>query len=354
MAKKARETVSISDIAKKCGVSAMTVSRVMRQSALVSRKTTEQVLAAAEELGYLKGSRLGRPADLPGNVHTRVRLICGTPERGPVVFQMRLLSAVERALTAQNCECILYCGTGDYRTFLQLRASALKTEAQATFIIGDFPEKQLESLIAAFPGAILIDHPGPPATNASFNSFAFDNAAAAEIALSHLLEQGYRKPLIITGPETHFFSREIESGCRNFMTKHHLPMPEILRTDYTPASAENIMKKYLASGKQFDSIFTTDEIATGIYRAMFSCGKKIPEDAAVCGCDNLPSGAVLYPSLTTIALDYEALARSAVEFVIQKEKNGIPKRIRLMPSLLIRESTEKKKIKTLYYDKKVK
>lgn len=341
MAKKAGTAVSISDIAEKCGVSAMTVSRVMRQSPVVSKTTREQVLAAAEELGYLKGSRLGRPAGKPQKAHTRVRLICGTPERGPIVFQMRLLSAVERALTARNCECILYCGTGDYRTFLRLQASALKTEAQATFIIGDFPEQQLNSLIAAFPGAILIDNPGIPDTNASFNSFAFNNAAAAEMALSHLLEQGYENPLIITGPETHFFSREIETGCRSFMKKHGKEMPEIIRTDYTPACAETVMKEYLASGKKFDSIFTTDEIATGVYRAMLSSGRKIPEDAAICGCDNLPSGAVLYPSLTTIALDYEELARNAVEFVIRKEKTNLPKRIRLMPSLIIRESTEK-------------
>ena len=120
-------------------------------------------------------------------------------------------------------------------------------------------------------------------------------------------------------------------------------MPEIIRTDYTPASAESLMKKFLSSGKKFDSIFTTDEIATGIYRAMLSSGRKIPEDAAICGCDNLPSGAVLYPSLTTISLDYEELARNAVEFVIRKETTGIPKRIRLMPSLVIRESTAPKK-----------
>ena len=342
MAKKTGTTVSISDIAEKCGVSAMTVSRVMRQSPVVSKKTREQVLAAAEELGYLKGSRLGRPAGTQQKAHTRVRLICGTPERGPVVFQMRLLSAVERALTARNCECILYCGTGDYRTFLRLQASALQTEAQATFIIGDFPEQQLSSLIAAFPGAILIDNPGLPDSNASFNSFAFNNAAAAELALSHLLEQGYENPLIITGPKTHFFSKEIEVGCRSFVEKHGRKMPEIIRTDYTPASAETVMRNYLKSGKKFDSVFTTDEIATGIYRAMLSCGKTIPGDAAICGCDNLPSGAVLYPSLTTIALDYEELARNAVEFVIRKEKTNLPKRIRLMPTLLVRESTAKR------------
>lgn len=341
MAKRAGGSVSISDIATHCGVSAMTVSRVMRQSSAVSQKTRERVLAAAESLGYLKGSRLGRPAGNAGKQHTRVRLICGTPERGPIVFQMRLLSALERALTARNCECILYCGTGDYRTFLRLQAAALNTEAQATFIIGDFPEQQLSSLIAAFPGAVLLDNPGFPETNASFNSFAFNNAAAAEIALTHLREQGYRNPLIVTGPETHFFSREIEQGCRDYAEKNNLPAPKIIRTDYTPFSAEQVMKEYLKNGEPFDSVFTTDEIATGIYRAMLASGKRIPEDAAICGCDNLPSGAVLYPSLTTIALDYEKLARNAVEFVIRKEKSGIPKRVRFMPELIVRESTKR-------------
>lgn len=320
----------------------MTVSRVMRQSPLVSGETRERVLAAAENLGYLKGSRLGRPAGFPEKPRTKVRLICGTPEHGPVIFQMRLLSAVERALTACSCECILYCGTGDYRTFLGLRAAALRSEAQATFIIGDFPEKQLTSLIAAFPGAVLIDNPGSPDSGASFNSFAFDNSAAAKIALAHLADRGYTEPLVITGPETHFFSREIETGCRIFAEENHRPVPEIIRTDYTAANAEKVMLKYLRSGKRFDSVFTTDEIALGVYRAMLSSGLRIPEDAAICGCDNLPSGAVLYPSLTTISLDYEELARTAVEFVLQRRKTGIPKRIRLQPVLVIRESTAKK------------
>ena len=342
MPKSPADSVSISDIASFCGVSAMTVSRVMRQSPLVSGETRERVLAAAESLGYLKGSRLGRPAGASEKPHTKVRLICGTPEHGPVIFQMRLLSAVERALTARNCECILYCGTGDYRTFLQLQAAALRSEAQATFIIGDFPEKQLASLIAAFPGAILMDNPGSPDTNAPFNSFAFDNSAAALTALSHLAEQGYTNPLVITGPESHFFSKEIELGCRIFAGKNNRNLPEIIRTDYTAAAAERVMLKYLKSGGRFDSVFTTDEIALGVYRAMLSSGLRIPEDAAICGCDNLPSGAVLFPSLTTISLDYEELARNAVEFVLQRKKNGIPKRIRLKPVLIVRESTPKR------------
>ena len=136
---------------------------------------------------------------------------------------------------------------------------------------------------------------------------------------------------------------QARTGCRIFAKENHRAVPEIIRTDYTAAVAEKVMLEYLKSGNRFDSVFTTDEIAQGVYRAMLSSGLRIPEDAAVCGCDDLPSGAVLYPSLTTISLDYEELAGKAVEFVLQRGKTGIPERVRLQPRLIVRESTAKKR-----------
>lgn len=52
--------VHLSDIAKKVGVSKMTVSRVLREDPAVAKQTREKVLAAAKELGYAPNPKLAR------------------------------------------------------------------------------------------------------------------------------------------------------------------------------------------------------------------------------------------------------------------------------------------------------
>ena len=74
--------------------------------------------------------------------------------------------------------------------------------------------------------------------------------------------------------------------------------------------------EYLAEKQiPFDAVFTNDEMATGVYRVLNEMNLKIPEDVAVCGCDDLPVGKQLYPELTSISLDYGELARYALEHV---------------------------------------
>ena len=60
--------VSINDIARACNVSAMTVSRALRESAKVRSSTREFILAKAEELGYFRVSRLGRPEEVARSI----------------------------------------------------------------------------------------------------------------------------------------------------------------------------------------------------------------------------------------------------------------------------------------------
>ena len=56
-------------------------------------------------------------------------------------------------------------------------------------------------------------------------------------------------------------------------------------------------------------------MALGVCRALMNSGRSIPRDAAVAGCDNLPLGQMLCPSLSTVDLDYGKLAAAAVEDV---------------------------------------
>ena len=85
--------VSITDIAVACNVSAMTVSRALRESAKVRQSTRNLILAKAEELGYFKVSRLGRP-EIRSDIEqpARVQIILGGSGSTVSIFHSRLVN----------------------------------------------------------------------------------------------------------------------------------------------------------------------------------------------------------------------------------------------------------------------
>ena len=112
----------------------------------------------------------------------------------------------------------------------------------------------------------------------------------------------------------------------------------ILYTDFTPECAERLVGELWDRGERFDAVFTNDEMAGGVYRALLSRSLKIPEDVGVCGCDGLPLGEQFYPKLTTVVLDHRLLACQVVEKITGGDLARNPVSVRLMPSLVLRES----------------
>ena len=333
--------ISIKDVAAACGVSAMTVSRALRQSPLVRPETMAQIVAKAEELGYFKSSRLGRPRREAAGAAHRVRLILGGAGSNVSIFHSRLVNTIQRKLIRHNCECVLYSHDATFSSFFILLAALKRMDADVTVIIGDFPESQLKTLLMEFPGSILLDNPGIEEFDATFSSFNFDNAAAAEMMLRHLLDSGRRKIVLMSGPEGHFFSEAMERAYRALLPGYGIGPDErlMLRADFTAPGAAAEMERFLRRGVPFDAVFSNDEMALGVCRALLNSGRSIPRDAAVAGCDNLPLGQMFCPALSTVDLDYGKLADAAAAFILSGEMPFAPRRVLIPPRLLIREST---------------
>lgn len=337
-----KQPVSITDIAEACGVSAMTVSRALRQSSNVHPDTQAKILAKAEELGYFKSSRLGRPVCQTLDVPHRIQLVLGGMGSAVSIFHSRLVNSIQRRLIRHNCECVLFSNDGSYSSFLILLAALKRQKADTVIIIGDFPEVQLKTLLMDFPGAILLDNPGITEFDATFSSFNFDNRMGAETMLRHLLDSGRRDIVLLNGSAGHFFSDAMEHSYRKTLARYGIPVDErmILHADFTAPDAAVVMEEFLRKNIPFDAVFSNDEMALGVYRTLLSHGIDIPGKAAVAGCDNLPLGQMLYPALSTVDLDYEKLARAAVKFILSKESFA-PCRMLIPPELIIRESTDK-------------
>ena len=335
--------VSISDIAASCNVSAMTVSRALRESSKVRSSTRALVLAKAEELGYFKVSRLGRPAVRTNTDPAKVRLILGGVGSTVSIFHSRLVNTIQRNLIKHNCECVLFSSDASYQSFLILLEALKRQSADATLIIGDFPPGQLKTLLMTCPGAILLDNPGVEEFDATFSSFNFDNYAGCSDMLEHLLASGRRNIVLLNGSKEHFFSQAMEKAYRKKLAQYRIKVNEemILHADFTAPGAAAAMQKFMQKNIEFDAVFSNDEMALGVYRTLLSCHINIPQRVALAGCDNLPLGQMLYPALSTVDLDYGLLADYAIKFILENKEVFTPKRLLIKPQLLIRESTLK-------------
>ncbi len=334
--------ISQEAIAAACGVSTMTVSRALRQSPLVSEKTRKQIFEIAAQMGYLRTTRGGRSSKSNQQVPDRViQLIVGEAGNRMGRFHSELTLSLVRLLAANHFECIIRVSDGNYESFNKMLNAARGQEVEASLIVGNFNNDERRALLSALPGALLLDTVGDEIIESVFSSFSFDNTMASYMAVKHLHATGRRRVALIAGPQDHPFTRNIENGYRNCLANAKIPVDPALicYTDFTSPSAEAAVELLFNRNIKFDAVFTNDEMAGGVYRAILKRNLRIPDDIAVCGCDGLPVGAQLYPALTTMILDHRQLAKHVVDTIISQDLALNPVQLILRPTLLIREST---------------
>ena len=107
MSQPSKRPLTLRDVSEACGVSEMTVSRVLRKSGDVSAKTRERVLASAKELGYV-------PNQIAGSLASqRVNLVAVIiPSLSNMVFP-EVLNGVNEALDDTPLQPVV--GVTDYR-----------------------------------------------------------------------------------------------------------------------------------------------------------------------------------------------------------------------------------------------
>jgi DNA-binding LacI/PurR family transcriptional regulator len=97
---------------------------------------------------------------------------------------------------------------------------------------------------------------------------------------------------------------------------------------------------WVKSGNLPEAIYAgSDEGAMGTYLALNQAGKRIPEDVAVVGFDDMSLARYLTPPLTTIKAPTEKVGRMAVRQLIRVIRTGSADPLSLLPTeLVIRQS----------------
>ena len=125
------------------------------------------------------------------------------------------------------------------------------------------------------------------------------------------------------------------------------PDAVVYEGDWTARSGEQGIRYLLSKYPTIDAVVVgNDQMALGVFRALHYLGRRVPEDLAVVGYDNIPEAPFLVPSLTSVRQHLTELGCIAVEelhkFIEARVQDAPPPEpvVRLiMPELVVRESS---------------
>ena len=177
---------------------------------------------------------------------------------------------------------------------------------------------------------------------------AVDNFSAAAHVVDHLSELGHERIGLITLPETSTSVIDRETGFRAALDRRglHLDESHIFRLPESPASGEDDYEQIACgifenSNRPTAVFAVNDVLAWRLLSVVCAGGKRVPEDLAIVGFDDLEGWAMHKPVLTTIRLPYEDIGRHAASLLLQRLKTpeAAIRHLLLDTSLVVRSST---------------
>ncbi|MCB0113487.1 MAG: LacI family DNA-binding transcriptional regulator [Caldilineaceae bacterium] len=302
--------VTIVEIAREAGVSAQTVSRVVNGHVNVAEETRLRVQEIIDRRGY-HPSRLARSL-LSGSSNTIGVVSFGLGLYGP----SQTLAGIVRQANQQG-----------YTVLPQMLTDAITHNPQR--IVGQFIESHVDGVIWAVPeignnldwvvdSVAEFDLPIVFITmqrRPGVTSVRVDNRRGGRQAVDHLIARGRRKLGLINGSHAWWEAQERDHGWRESLIAHDLPVDDTLiaEGDWSAASGEVALSALLARHPDVDGVFVAnDSMALGAIKAARSLGRRVPEDVAVVGFDDMPESAFFYPALTTIHQDLDRVGSQAV------------------------------------------
>ncbi|MEV4944960.1 LacI family DNA-binding transcriptional regulator [Streptomyces sp. NPDC053755] len=320
--------VTIADVAREAGVSKTTVSRVLNRGAEVDAVTAARVREVIGVLGYVPSS--GAVGLARGTSRTIGMLVPSLtwPWMGEV------LQGVADTVEAAGYGLLLFtCNRG--AESVDHFAGQVSARAFDGLLVVE-PENTLETITAmhrrGLPVVLVDDRGHHPA----FPSVATTNRAGGRSAADHLAASGRSRPLVITGRRDFGCVRDRLAGFLDV-----LPTGLVAEGEFTEETGRAGIERALAEGRDFDCVFAhNDLIAAGALRALREAGRRIPDDVALVGFDDIPMARHTEPPLTTVRQPMRRMGETAAGMLLSGLAGGtIPVEPVVLPTeLVIRRS----------------
>ncbi|WP_424986887.1 LacI family DNA-binding transcriptional regulator [Microbulbifer sp. S227A] len=277
-----RRNATSTDVARQAGVSRATVSRCFSDPETVRADTRARVMQAARDLGYA-------PNQLARMLQTRTSdMIAVLTADFANPFQPALIEALSGGLTGLGMMPLLLKSdiTTDAADELVQVALAYRVAAVVVTVL-PVSDRAIRRCVEAETPLILLNR---VAEDSRAISICADLEAGARRAADVLIEGGHRRISMITGRTGHWTTRMRRGGFRHRLDEHGIDILTQEPGDYTYEGGREAALRIIEAMPQTDAIYAcNDAMACGAIDALRgSLGRRVPDDVAVLGFDNVP------------------------------------------------------------------
>jgi LacI family gluconate utilization system Gnt-I transcriptional repressor len=298
----------IQDVAKAAGVSAITVSRALREPARVAEPTRRAVLREVERLGYV-------PDLVAGALASRKSRVVGAvvPTVAGAMFA-DTIQGLSDALHSEGYQLLLGAHGYDLAAEQALVQAFVGRRADGLILTG-VQHAPATRRILAESGAPVVETWDIGRTPLDM-TVGFSNFRAAKAMAEHLVAQGYRRLAFVSGPlRGHDRSRPRRDGFRaGLRGVPAAPVELRMPGGSDMRSGADAIVELLARAPEVEAAFFVNDImAAGALSECARRGWPTPERVAIAGFGDFEVAAVVAPALTTVRISgYEIGRRAAL------------------------------------------
>lgn len=306
--------VTLDDVARRVGVSARTVSRVVNDQGGCTEATRARILAAIDELGY-------RPNMLARGLITRrsdtIGLI-GVEMSDP--FFTEVAEGVQRA--ARDAGRTMFFASTDHDSQRQWEIlQSLWSHGVDGVML--FPVRGTErQVIDMAARGLPIVSTDVQIVGRNVGTVTYDLFHGAALAVEHLIARGRRR-VAMAGHDQSLLDPHRprrETGYRRALDAAGQPFvaERLAHASNNVAGGRAAVRQLLTADPMIDAIFAyNDLMAIGALQQLSAMGRKVPDDVAVVGFDDIAMCEALTPRLTSVSIDRDLLGREAVRLLTE-------------------------------------
>jgi len=330
--------VTIRDVAELASVSIGTVSNVLNNPSLVAAPTLERVLAAIEQTGFVRSTAAHQ---LRGGKSRSIGIVI-LDVANP--FFTEMVRGAEEALRDDGYVVVL-CSTDESpdreRHYLRLLEEHRVEGVLITPAERDLSE--LARLSARGIPTVLLDRAAP---GHALCSVTVDDVRGGELAAAHLFQQGHTRLVFVNGPPTIRQCADRRRGARRAARQAGLvaddAVVELVVPGLTTDQGERCVDEILALTPSVGAVMcANDLLALGVLRGLGERGKRVPDEVAVVGYDDVSFASMLSPSLTSVRQPKFEIGAAGAEMLLEESRahTHVHREVRFEPELIVRASS---------------